>query len=536
MNVRKTLSILSAALIIVCFVRSTLPQEQGLNSITAEELKLHLSILAADEFRGRDTPSSELKITSRYIALMAQNYGFKPLMPDGSYYQEIPLEVTTISEAKTKISISTDLGELVFKFPQAFGFSRYSNTEGTFSGDIVCVGFGLEAPDYGWDDYGDIDLTGKIVVMFDGRLPADHILNQPEHRRMLRRRSFTARQKGAAAVLTVVSEERQDNLVQNGLNFDNPARSRVIEKNEVQRQSAQTRPFLMAEIRHEVASVILGISQDELDSMFTLISSGQQVPGMEVSGRTVEISAGLERHLDKTYNVVAYLEGSDEQLKNEYIVYGSHHDHIGVREGNVFNGADDNGSGTVAMLEIAQAMMLERPKRSVILVWHTGEEKGLWGSYFFVRNCPVPVENISANINLDMLCRNDPNHLYLIGSKVISTEYDSLIHMVNNRYTHMLFDYKYEDPAHSDRFFFRSDHYPYLQYGIPAVWFFCGTTEDYHQPTDTIDRVDFGKMETVTKLVYLAGLEIANMDVMLMLNAHPDITSRGQHNTSIRWR
>jgi Zn-dependent M28 family amino/carboxypeptidase len=202
----------------------------------------------------------------------------------------------------------------------------------------------------------------------------------------------------------------------------------------------------------------------------------------------------------------------------------------------VYNGADDNGSGMVAMLELAQAMVIEPPKRSVIFVWHTGEEKGLWGSFYFVSHSPVPVENMSAELNMDMLCRNDPNSIYLIGSNKLSTELDASIHAMNDQSIHLNLDYTYEDPDHPDRFFFRSDQYPYIRYGIPAVWFFCGTTEDYHQETDTEDRVDYTKMERVTKLVYLTAMDIGNKAEMLNLDIHPEITTRGEHNVKINWR
>jgi len=270
--------------------------------------------------------------------------------------------------------------------------------------------------------------------------------------------------------------------------------------------------------------------------MFAAIGRGEQLPRREFPGTNVEISVERTARTGYTSNVVALLEGSDPVLKGEYVLFGAHHDHVGTREGRVYNGADDNGSGTVAMLEIAQAMAIERPKRSVIMVWHTGEEKGLWGARHFVENSPVPVERMSAELNLDMICRNDPDSLYLIGSDKLSTELDAAIHTVNDRYIHLNFDYTYNDPAHPDRFFFRSDQLPYIEYGIPAVWFFCGTTEDYHQETDTVDRVDFQKMERVTRLAYLVGYEVGNKPELLKLDGHPEITTRGAHNLSIEWR
>lgn len=512
-------------------------QERGMGSITAAELKTHLSFIASDEFGGRNTPSTELKITSRYLATMVESYGFESLMPDGSFFQNIPLEITSLDESHTSLKLLIGQEEKVFKFPD--DFSLRTRTDGTLSGEIAFVGYGVEAPDLGWDDYGERDLEGKIVVMLDGRLPADHPLSQTENRRYIRRRTGNALQRGVVAVITVINEERELSYRESDYSFDNPERVRLAPDEGSQQQAAggsQIGLFLQMEIRHAAAAGLLGISGEELTDMFAALGRGEQVPGRQLSGRMVEVTVKQKMREDYTSNVVAVLEGSDPVLKQEYVLYGSHHDHVGVRNGRIYNGADDNGSGTVAMLEMAQAFSIERPKRSVIMVWHTGEEKGLWGSEYFVQNSPVPVEKMSAELNLDMICRNDPDSLYLVGSDKLSTELDAAVNRMNDRYINLNFDYVYNDLTHPELFFFRSDHYPYVQYGIPALWFFCGTTEDYHQETDTIDRVDYGKMERVTRLAYLVGYEIGNLPEMLKLDAHPDITSRGPHNLQVRWR
>jgi Zn-dependent M28 family amino/carboxypeptidase len=146
------------------------------------------------------------------------------------------------------------------------------------------------------------------------------------------------------------------------------------------------------------------------------------------------------------------------------------------------------------------------------------------------------VEKISADLNLDMISRNDPNMIYLIGSNKLSTELDRAIHAANDRSSHLKLDYTYESPAHPDRFFFRSDQLPYIRYGIPGVWFFCGTTPDYHQESDVVERCDFTKMEKVTKLVYLTAMDIGNKHGLLKLDITPEITTRGPHNMKFNWQ
>jgi hypothetical protein len=511
-------------------------QQKALESITAEELKVHLDVIASDEFRGRNTPSQELKITSRYIATLAESYGLKPLMPDGSFFQKIPLETNTINQAKTSIRLTSQDGAQNFAFPYDFGIMDRSFQDMEISGEVLFVGYGLSSSKLDWDDLQDLNIKGKIVVMMDPDLPDGHILKTPENRQILQYRSYNLGGKGAAAVLSIISEKREKNFTEKGFLFSSSPRGILTEKLKTVWIRPRRQRYLRSEIRHSVAREILGITQEELTEMFSAIKRGEQVPHRAQPGKKIDISLKTIKGRDATYSVVAWLEGADEQLKEEYILFGSHHDHIGTREDRVYNGADDNGSGTVAMLELAQALQIQRPKRSAIFVWHTAEEKGLWGSSYFVEHSPVPVEKMSAELNMDMICRNDHDHLYIIGSNKLSSELDAIINAINDKHFGMNLDYKYEDPKHPDNFFFRSDQYPYIQYGIPAVWYFCGTTEDYHQETDTVDRADFAKMERVTRFVYLTAMAIGNKPAMLKLDLHPEITSRGEHNLKIKWR
>jgi Zn-dependent M28 family amino/carboxypeptidase len=230
-----------------------------------------------------------------------------------------------------------------------------------------------------------------------------------------------------------------------------------------------------------------------------------------------------------TQNVVGVIEGSDPQLKNEYVAVGAHYDHVGMRatgDGDrIFNGADDDGSGTVATMAIAEALAKgPRPKRSVIFVWHAGEEKGLWGSEYFAENPAVPINQIITQLNIDMIGRSKkegdtkplnanltgPNEIYVIGSKVMSTELGALSEEVNNSFLKLAFNYKYDAPNDPERFFFRSDHYNYAKKGIPIIFYFSGTHEDYHRPSDTADKIDYQKMEKVTRTIFATMWKLAS--------------------------
>jgi hypothetical protein len=544
--VHRKLNVRLLPLWLLCSTIAANAQQRGMASITAEDLRTHLSFIAADELEGRDTPSTGDNIATRYLATVVERFGFKPLMPDGSFFQHLPLEVTEVSRSRSRLRVLAPAGEEIFYFPESFG-GNFRST-GTWSGDVVFVGYGISAPDRGWDDYGDEELEGKIVVMLDAQLPEGHPLRA--ERALLGTRTSIPRSRGAAAVLSVIHPDREKDLLSPGSGFQASRRTVMTSRYPTQTQArisaspakpqaAKPQPAArralppgQAEIRIEAAARILDVSRAEVEAMFAAIAAGRQVPHRALDKR-VELSVVTETRPATSPNVLAMLEGSDPVLKDEFIVISSHHDHLGMRNGRPMDGADDNGSGTVGMLEIAEALAMERPKRSVLLAWFTGEEKGLFGSHYFVNNCPVPLEKISADLNLDMISRNDPDGLYLIASDNLSTALDGTIREVNDRLFKIKFDYEYNDRAHRDRFYYRSDHYPFLRVGIPAVWLFSGTTPDYHQTTDTIDRVDFLKMEKITRLTYMVTYQIGNLPELLKLDANPEVTTRGKHNTAV---
>jgi hypothetical protein len=525
---------------------------RGVKVITSADMKPTMRFLGAKEFRGRPAPSVELDIASRYIALEAERIGLKPLMPNGSYFQDLPVEVTTMSSARSSLRVFGPTGELSLSFPQAFATSIRSGGEWTAMGGLVFAGSALNGAEPKWDDA--IDLRGRFVVLLEFAPPPGTTApssGTTPAASSAAARTRLLREKGAIGTVTVISREREDNLAKQGLTFDVTERLRWLDVDTVNpapppaprpagspapAAAAPAAPFYTIEVRHDAAAAMLGVTADQLSGYFAAIAANQPVPPRALPDRSIDVSVLFDQKKRTTSNVVAYLPGSDPVLKDEYVVIGSHHDHLNVREGRVFPGADDNASGAVAMLAIAKAMMVERPKRSVIFVWHTAEERGLVGAYYFVQHCPVPVEKITANLNLDMITRNDPNAIYLIGSNKISSEFDKSFKDVNAASVKLTLDYKYEDPGEPNRFFFRSDHYPYMRYGIPGVWIFCGTTPDYHTERDLEERVDYAKMEKVTRLTYLVAMDVGNRPALLPLDLHPEIKTRGAHNMKVVWQ
>ncbi|MBL4710134.1 MAG: M28 family peptidase, partial [Flavobacteriales bacterium] len=241
----------------------------------------------------------------------------------------------------------------------------------------------------------------------------------------------------------------------------------------------------------------------------------------------------ISLHIDKptkeltSENVLAYIPG--KELKDELIVITAHYDHIGKEGDVVFNGADDDGTGTVSLLELAEAFQIAikkgfHPKRSILIMPVSGEEKGLLGSKYYTNNPIFPLENTVANLNIDMIGRYDEHHLkdsnyvYLIGSDKLSKELHELSEKVNNLYTKIGLDYKFNEENDPNRFYYRSDHYNFAKNNIPVIFYFSGVHEDYHKSTDTVEKIDYKKTEKIARLVFMTAWELANRKERIKLD------------------
>ena len=224
-------------------------------------------------------------------------------------------------------------------------------------------------------------------------------------------------------------------------------------------------------------------------------------------------------------NVLGYIEGTD--LKDELIIITAHYDHLGKHDSLIFNGADDDASGVAGAMEIAEAFMIAKkegygPRRSILIMPVSGEEKGLLGSEYYTDNPIYPLENTIANLNIDMIGRLDDwhdngNYVYLIGSDRLSIELHNLNEEINAKYIGLDLDYRFNDEEDPNRYYYRSDHYNFAKNNIPVIFYFNGIHEDYHRPSDTIEKLDFNKIETITKLIFLTAWELANRDERIKL-------------------
>ncbi|HLM02368.1 MAG TPA: M20/M25/M40 family metallo-hydrolase, partial [Pyrinomonadaceae bacterium] len=284
------------------------------------------------------------------------------------------------------------------------------------------------------------------------------------------------------------------------------------------------------------ARLIAALFQGEKSSggnTFTKAIAGEHVEAFALNpNKKINLNVAVKTENIHSQNVVGILEGSDPVLKNEYVAIGAHYDHVGMNpffpgEDKIWNGADDDGSGTVAVMAMAEAFSkgAQRPKRSILFIWHAGEEKGLWGSEYYADNPTVPINSIVTQLNIDMIGRaqklneevkprnkelTKQGEVYLIGSKMMSTELGELSEATNNAFLKMNFNYRYDDPKDPQQFFYRSDHYNYAKKGIPIIFYMDGDHEDYHQPSDSIEKIDFEQMEKIARTIFATGWELAN--------------------------
>lgn len=513
---------------------TTAAGRRAAEAITAGQLKDYLTFVASDEMEGRDTPSRGLDITAKFIALNLSRWGLKPGGDDGTFFQKIAMRRFKINPSATRAEMSGQAFNYGTDFlASTSGGGVSSPSGGSASGPLVYVGSGWVIKAKNIDAYQGVDVKDKIMIVAGGNLP--------------RGVTFSDLQNGKQGVdydspLSYAQSHGARGLifVPNANGLTNWERSRQ------QAVSTGSQPtverFQSPQVANAPALPIITASPAMLDTIFR----GEQVNGAEIfrrrivdepgaafaltASKVMSLTVNTVRESVSTQNVVGIWEGSDPVLKNEYVAIGAHYDHVGVSAtlsgDNIFNGADDDGSGTVAVLAMAEAFARSpRPKRSIIFVWHTGEEKGLWGSRYFTEYPTVPLNQIVTQLNLDMIGRSKregdtnrrneslsgPAEIYVIGSKMMSTDLGELSDRVNQSYLNLSYNFKYDDPNDPNRFFFRSDHYNYARKGVPIIFYFDGEHEDYHRPGDEVSKIDFQKMEKVSRTIFLTGWEIANL-------------------------
>jgi hypothetical protein len=493
---------------------------RGADQIEASRLRADLGFIASDDLEGRETPSRGLDIAARYLAARLQTLGLKPGGDDG-FFQRFGTTRRTVDPTKATVAV----GDKAFTTGEDF----LPTAPGAGEGPLVYVGHGYVIKKKNLDAYGDVDVKGKIIVAHSGYpegVSRFELRGESGPDTWESPASYAARH-GALGVVLVPD---YPTLAGWRTSRDNAAAARgSLTVDAFQKNQPAPVPVIVASM-----PVVAAIFANESISASDVVRQAQDHKGHDPvvldAKKIVKIDVAGRLEAVRTQNVVAIYEGSDPVLKNEYVALGAHYDHVGLATSGtdrVFNGADDDGSGTVSLLNMAEALVRAnvRTRRSWLFVWHAGEEKGLWGSRYFVEHPTVPLDKIVTQLNVDMIGRSrkptdppgtnpsltGPNETYVIGSKMMSSALGALSERTNKDYLDVSFNYKYDEPNDPNRFFFRSDHYNYAKKGIPIIFYFSGVHAEYHRVGDEVGLIDFAKMERLARTIYAMAYAVAEL-------------------------
>ncbi len=516
-------------------VKITAKEKQMAEMITAEQLRQYLYFVASDEMEGRDTPSRGLDLTAQFMALMLERWNFKPAGDNGTFYQKIALSRDVVIPPNTNVQLG---GQTL---PYGTDFLANAESGAVSNTPLVFGGNGWLVKSKNIEPLKDLNVKGKTVVIYGENMARgvtfQELFASGKQGEAWADPATYAKQNGAAGLIVVGTP----NVYKN---WENLRRQRERGNYGMDKFREEKENFPIVYISDKAAENLFSGESKSLSEIKAIYNSTEPMPTFNFNdGKTATISIEIKLETAETQNVVAVWEGSDPVLKNEYVAIGAHYDHVGMREnasGNdkIWNGADDDGSGTVAVLSIAEtlAKAAKRPKRSVLFVWHAGEEKGLWGSRYFNKFPTVDIKQVVAQLNIDMIGRSKKpgyeapcdvnlkpnqkpcngelsgeNEIYVIGSEMMSSTLGAVTKAANGNYLNLTYNYKYDDPKDPNRFFFRSDHFNYAINGIPIVFWFDGVHEDYHGAGDHADKIDYQKMEKVTRTIFLTLWEVSDL-------------------------
>jgi Zn-dependent M28 family amino/carboxypeptidase len=518
-----------------------------LDSIRQTDLRADLFFLAGDGMRGRLTNTPENALAADWIKARFERLGLKPEGARDSYYQAYNLMTATIGKTN-EIEIGKQTSGVRRAAGQDFYPLRFSAT-GQASGDVVFAGFGISSPERKYDDYAAGDVKGKIVLVIDHEpgetdpnSPFDGVVTAQAANPLMK--TLAAQAHGAAGILFV---EDLHNHAGAETNFEASARTYWPERTpridsftlaawmeQVQIPAAQISPAL--------AAALVEGSGRTLEALSRASETAAGITPLPLKGRQVTLTTSVDRHIVPDRNVLAALEGSDPALKDEWVIVCAHIDHNGADGADVFNGADDDGSGIVGLLEIAEAYVLaggdgRRPRRSVLFAAWNSEERGLLGAWAYTERPTVPLDRIVAVLNMDMIGRNEEvpvgggsrfrgldlqtaesnrNAVNVIGT----TRSATLKAAIERANSGIGLELKLRYDNNASNLMRRSDHWPFLQRGVPGVWFHSGLHPDYHTVYDRPEKINYEKMEKIARLVYQTSWDLAGAQTKPRLDTY----------------
>lgn len=492
---RKSLVVICSLLALASQAQKAPNPQPYAATVTEADLKKHLYIIAGKEMEGRETATEGQRKAAAYLENQFRSIGLLP-GNNGSFLQHFPVFQDSLTGASITVNGNT------WQIDQDFATNINNNHPFSLMGrEVVFAGNGVV--DSARNAYKDVNAAGRIVLLIPGG-------------RSNPNQYATEAQKAGAAALLVVQSNFPRAAVKKGQQYLTEFRT--------------SNPINTFFISEKVAEAILGAD-------WATAKAGT-APSKTYTAQ-VALSYSETQTKVESSNVVGYLEGSDK--KDEYVFITAHYDHLGKRGDSViYYGADDDGSGTVSLIELAEAFAKAKaekkgPRRTIVFMAVSGEEKGLWGSAYYSENPIFPLEKTTVDLNIDMIGRIDPsrkkgdsmNYVYVVGDDKLSTDLRPISESVNNKYTKLELDYKFNEPNDPMRIYFRSDHYNFARKGVPIIFYFNGTHADYHRPTDTPDKINYDLFAKRARFVFYTAWEMANRQDMLKRDLKLDVPARG---------
>ncbi|HEY3138153.1 MAG TPA: M28 family peptidase [Blastocatellia bacterium] len=556
MTRRRITAIVTQLALVATFTLSAFAaKSNGREAITQEDLKEWLGYLASDELEGRNTFTEGLGLAGAYIAEHLRAWGVKPGGLNGSYFQRVSV-LGVKSDNRSTITVEANGQTRAFKNKDGINFpSNVGGKRVVTSDQIEFLGYGLNAPLANHNDYAGKNVRGKTVVWL-GSTPPKGMDGRQYLRALGARARYATEQEGAIASIGVAGNFRRGGGGQGqatqGQGQGGPpggqfgAQADGSDFTTVQRLDSPIPPAVTAQ--DEFFEFLFSGADVKFTELKDKAAKGEPLPTVALKNVRITFNIDASYQVVRTQytrNVVGIIEGADPKLKETYVAFGAHYDHVGYAEGEVtqgpngpiragargpvtegavedriWNGADDDGSGTVTMMGIAKAFATgAKPKRSIIFVWHAGEERGLWGSRYFADYPSVPMDKLVAQVNMDMVGRNrdnkaeEANTVYVVGSDRISTELHNISVEANGALAKPLkLDYEMNDPTDLEQIYYRSDHYSYAAKGVPIVFLTTGLHPDYHHNTDSAEKINYEKMARIGQYAYEIGMRAANLD------------------------
>ena len=494
-------------------IKSDSQYRNSLLAIDTPEMKEILFALASDSFGGRELGSAGIELAADFICSKLNSYGIQKIGENNSYIQKVGF--TWLSWRTNEVRIDDHQYRQLWDY---LALPRENQSIKISSNEISFLGYGIDDEKY--SDYAKQKVEGKVILIYNGEpktKKGTFWLSKSEDPSDWTKqwdKKLQAIYKYKPKLVLVIDDQLKMRIDKFRPQVVSPT---VLLDSEAEQSHASNVIFISS----SMVAQLLGKEIGKLIKARDKITKTGKPQSINLKTAKLEINMKREENAVKGKNIMAFIEGSD--LKNEILILSAHYDHIGKRGSEVFNGADDNGSGSTVLTQLAQALQIAKnegrgPRRSVLCLWVTGEEKGLLGSMFYTQSPRLDLNQTILDINMDMVGRSDDkygpsaDYVYVIGADRLSHELYELNQEINDSYSKLIMDHSYNAESDPNRYYYRSDHYNFAQAGIPAIFFFNGNHEDYHRITDDPQKILFHKMQTIAKHIFRLTLKIANQD------------------------